>query len=66
MPKPVPKRPRLGSIQQAADHADVSTKSIRRWIAEGRITAYRVGPRLIRVDLDELEASFRPIGGGAV
>ena len=62
---PRPQRKRLGSIQQAADEADVSTKSIRRWIAQGRLTAYRVGPRSIKVDLDELEASFRQIGGGA-
>ncbi|WP_244601908.1 helix-turn-helix domain-containing protein [Mycobacterium pseudokansasii] len=63
----VPKAPRkrFGSIQQAAVEANVCDKTIRRWIAQGRLTAYRVGPRLIRVDLDELEASFRQIGGGA-
>jgi excisionase family DNA binding protein len=65
MPKPKPQRKRFGSIQQAAAEADVCDKTIRRWIAQGRITAYRVGPRLIRIDLDQLDASFQQIGGGA-
>ena len=40
----------------AADHYEGQT--VRRWIASGRITAYRVEPRLIRVDLDEVEAKI--------
>jgi excisionase family DNA binding protein len=54
---------RLTSIAVAADEYGVCTKTIRRWIAAGRITGYRVGPRLIRVDLDEVAAILRPIGG---
>lgn len=57
---------RLASIPVAAETADVSTKTIRRYIAAGRIHAYRVGPKLIKVDLDELLASFQPVGGGAL
>lgn len=64
MPKNKAQR-RLASIPAAAESADVSTKTIRRWIAQGRIGGYRVGPRLIKVDLNELEASFQPVGGGA-
>lgn len=56
-------RPRLDSLNNAADFAGVSTKTIRRWISDGRITGYRMGPRLIRVDLDELAAMLQPIGG---
>jgi predicted site-specific integrase-resolvase len=36
----------------------VSRQIVRRWIASGRITAYRVGSRMIRVDLDEIEAKI--------
>jgi hypothetical protein len=32
--------------------------TVRSWIATGKITAHRVGPRLIRVDLDEIEAKI--------
>ena len=56
-------RQRLDSLNNAADFAGVSTKTIRRWISDVRITGYRMGPRLIRVDLDELAAMLQPIGG---
>lgn len=45
----------------AAEHLGLSVKTIRRWVAQGRIQGYRVGTRLIRVDLDELEQLARPI-----
>ena len=53
----------LASIAVAADAFDVHTCTIRRWIAKGLVTGYRVGPRLIKVDLNELDAVMRPIGG---
>jgi hypothetical protein len=31
---------------------------LRRYIAEGRITAHRIGPKLIRFDLDEVQAQL--------
>lgn len=60
MPPSQPDR-RLVSIDKAAAHLDTSTRTIRRSIAEGRITGYRFGKRLIRVDLTEIEASLRVI-----
>ena len=52
---------RLARIPDAAEYADVSTKTIRRRIADGTLTGYRFGGRLIRVDLDELDGALRPI-----
>jgi excisionase family DNA binding protein len=43
------------SIAYAAKHLAVSQLTIRRMIAAGKITGYRVGPRLIRIDLEELD-----------
>lgn len=63
-----PRSRRLESIPHAAEYLGVSTKTIRRYIAAGRVTGYRTGPRLIRVDLNELDAMLRPIptvGGGS-
>jgi excisionase family DNA binding protein len=54
---------RLSSIYGVAEEYDVSPRTVRRWIADGRITGYRVGPRLIKVDLNELDAILRPVGG---
>lgn len=54
---------RLVSIAVAAEEYDVCTRTIRRWLADGRITGYRVGPRLIKLDANELDVIMRPIGG---
>ncbi len=43
----------LVTLQAAAELLKVSPKTLRRRIADGTVTGYRVG-RLIRVDLDEL------------
>lgn len=51
----------LTSIGDAADHVDVSPRTIRRWIAAGRLPGYRVGPRLVKVDISELDAVVRRI-----
>lgn len=52
---------RLASIAHAAAYSDLSNRTIRRYIAEGRLPGYRVGPRLVKVDLDDLDAITRPI-----
>lgn len=52
---------RTTSISATAERFDVTPKTVRRWIAEGRLTAYRVGPRLIRLDKDEVDALLTPI-----
>lgn len=49
------------SIAEAAEYLGVSTKTIRRYIATGRLTGYRTGPRLLRVDQNELDTLLRPI-----
>ncbi|WP_234791380.1 hypothetical protein [Mycolicibacterium fortuitum] len=53
-------------LKVAAETVGVSVSSLRRYIAEGRITAHRVGPKLIRVDLVQVEAQlFGEVGGDA-
>ena len=54
----------LVGIGQAAEHAGVSTKTIRRRIADGSLIGYRFGPKLIRIDLAELDAAARVIPSG--
>ena len=52
---------RLVGLAAAAAYADVSTRTLRRYIAHGRLTGYRVGPRLVKIDLNELDELARPI-----
>jgi excisionase family DNA binding protein len=52
---------RLVGTAEAAEYAGLCTRTIYRYIAAGRITGYRIGPKLIKVDLDELDKITRPV-----
>lgn len=52
---------RWATLAQAAVHTGVSTKTMRRWVATGVVLAYRAGPKLVRIDLAELDAMLEPI-----
>ncbi|SUE11577.1 putative phage excisionase [Rhodococcus erythropolis] len=62
-----PKMPALNliSIVDAAAELSVSTRTIRRYIAEGKIEGVRVGSRLIRVNRRSLDAFVTPMGVAA-
>lgn len=53
-------RPRRASIADAAKYVPCSTKTIRRRIADGSVTGYRFGRKIV-VDLDDLDRLLRPI-----
>ena len=58
--------PRKGTIAETAEYYAVSTKTVRRWIAAGLIHAERVGPHLIRVDIDSMQTTpLQPSKAGA-
>ena len=59
---PQPAR-RWASVKDAAEHLGVVPRTIRQMISDGRLRAYHNGARLVRVDLNELDASMRPFGG---
>lgn len=46
--------PRLSSLAQVAEAFGVSERTVRRWIADGDIVAYRLGRRQIRIDTESL------------
>ena len=52
---------RFVSQQDAADRWGVSVDTIRRLIASGKVTGRRLNSRIVRVDLAEVDACFRPI-----
>lgn len=61
--------PRYVTLETAAKHVSVTVPGIRKFIAEGRLTGYRLGKRAIRVDMREVDALLVPIpsakSGGA-
>jgi len=69
---PAPRKPastsprRYLTLSEAAEWLALDEKTLRRWISQGRLTAYRVGPKLIRLDGGEIESMIRvvPTAGG--
>ncbi|WP_101469313.1 helix-turn-helix domain-containing protein [Nocardia fluminea] len=61
-----PDTPRLSLVQAAARYG-VSVDTLRRHIRAGRLPAVRIGPRLIRVAIADLDALALPVvdGGSA-
>ena len=57
----MPQHKNLVSIAVGAKYVPISEKSLRRYISQGKIRGYRVGPKLIRVDLAELDGLVKQI-----
>ena len=52
------------TIAEAAEYLQISDRTVRRLIADGELTGYRMGQsrRVVRVDLNEIdEELMRPI-----
>lgn len=56
---------RYVTIAEAAEYLNVTTRTIRQMIADGRLRGYRSGTRIVRVDLNEVDAAMKPFGGAA-
>ncbi|MDN4639693.1 helix-turn-helix domain-containing protein [Agreia sp. PsM10] len=50
-----------GTLQEGAEIGGVTKQTMRRYISDGKVEAYRFGPRLIRVNLDSVRALGRPL-----
>ena len=75
MPRPATREPRWARFNNAADYAGVPRRTLRDWVSRGRLPAYRIGPRQLQVDLNDIDALRVRIptaepggngGGGAV
>jgi excisionase family DNA binding protein len=53
------------TIDQVAAIRQVHPKTVRRWIANGELKAYRIGKRSVRIKPTDLERQGRRIGGAA-
>jgi excisionase family DNA binding protein len=49
-------RPAYLSRRQTAEYLGITTKTVDRWIASGRLDAVRIGPRLLRIPVASIEA----------
>ena len=53
--------PRWATIAAAAAYLAVNERTIRRWITDGTIPGKRIGRKLVRIDLNELDRLGRPL-----
>lgn len=65
--KPTSAKPEWGSVEDVAALYDMSTRTVRRLIANGTLPAYRIGPRKVMVNMaDALALAERiPTAGDA-
>ena len=47
--------PRWGSLEAAADRLGVHPRTVRRMISAGELQGFRLGKRLLRVDMNEVD-----------
>lgn len=50
------------TVRQVADLLQEHPQTVQRWIRDGRLDAYRVGDRLLRVTVDAVETFLRERG----
>jgi excisionase family DNA binding protein len=50
----------LLTLDEAAKLLKVSIVTLRRWIKQGRLPAYHVGPRKVRIKRSDLTKAFTP------
>ena len=62
----MPASRRFASLGTAAATYDVNPRTVRRWIAEGLITGYRVGGKIVKVDLNEIDRTVVSVIPAAV
>ena len=65
--KPTSTTRRYASIPETAAYLAVGINTVRRMVAAGEITAYRVRQRAVRIDLNEVDDQLRVVthGGAA-
>jgi excisionase family DNA binding protein len=51
------------TLSEAADYLGVTTRTVRQMVADQRLRAYKLGDRVVRLRLDEIDAAMQPVGG---
>lgn len=54
-------RRRYITMAEAVEYTGLSARTLRTYVANGRLTGYRVGPRALRLSLAEVEDLFVPV-----
>lgn len=50
---------RWATTRETAAYLHIGERTVRRMVADGHIVAHRIGRRLVRIDLNEVDEAFR-------
>lgn len=56
------RHPRWATTQETAEHLRITAKGVRSAFRDGRLRGYRLGPRILRFDLNEVDDAMRADG----
>jgi excisionase family DNA binding protein len=48
------------TVNETAEREKISTKTVYKYIKEGRLEAQKFGPRSYRISIDAIDALYRP------
>lgn len=54
----------LLNVEQTSQYLGCSANTVRNMIHRGELSAVRLGPRMVRIRRDDLDAILRPYEGG--
>ncbi|WP_406816193.1 excisionase family DNA-binding protein [Mycobacterium sp. M23085] len=60
-----PQGRRWASAKETGEYLSLTTRTIWTMIDDGRLRAYRNGKKLVRLDLNEVDAAMTPLGGAS-
>jgi excisionase family DNA binding protein len=55
---------RFLSVTEVADYLGCDRITVRNMLKDGRLKAYTLGPRMLRIRLSDIESALQPYGGG--
>ena len=67
MAQPKPSRtvispgPRWATMAEAAEYSGLAIRTIRDWISRGWLPGYRLGPRQVRIDINDIDSLLKRI-----
>jgi excisionase family DNA binding protein len=53
------------TIGEAADYLNVAPLTIKKMLRDGRLPGYKLGPRVVRIRLSDIESALQPYNGDA-
>jgi excisionase family DNA binding protein len=53
------------TIDEVSTVCRVSGRTVRNWIRSGRLPAYKLGPKTVRISVNDLAEMMEPIGRSA-